>query len=164
VDEKPLTVTGGLPYFGGAGNNYVMHSIAEMARTLRANPGKYGLVTANGWYITKHAAGIYSTEPPTKAFERKDPKSYQAEIDADPKPVIVEEANGNAKIETYTVVHGRDGEPYMGIIIGRLEDGSRFAANTPGDRDVLDWLLDGEAIGRRGKVTSSGGQNTFDPR
>lgn len=164
VDEKPLTVTGGLPYFGGAGNNYVMHSIAEMARVLRANPGKFGMVTANGWYITKHAAGIYSTQKPEKPFIRKDPRLYQAEIDADPKPVIVEEANGAAKIETYTVVHGRDGEPYMGIVIGRLEDGSRFAANTPTDREVLEALLEGEAIGRKGKVTTAGGQNTFDPR
>ncbi|MCF4167247.1 acetyl-CoA acetyltransferase [Zavarzinia compransoris] len=164
VDEIPLTVTGGLPYFGGPGNNYVMHSIAEMAVKLRADPGAYGLVTANGWYVTKHAAGIYSTEPPTKPFVRKDPALYQAEIDAEPKPEIATEAEGAARIETYTVVHGRDGAPYMGIVIGRLEDGRRFVANTPGDADVLDLMLDGEAIGRKGKVTTSGGQNTFDPR
>jgi len=27
-DTRPLTVTGGLPYFGGPGNNYVMHAMA----------------------------------------------------------------------------------------------------------------------------------------
>lgn len=164
VDEIPLTVTGGLPYFGGPGNNYVMHSIAEMAVRLRADPGAYGLVTANGWYVTKHAAGIYSTEPPSKPFVRKDPAIYQAEIDAEAKPDIATEAEGAAKVETYTVVHGRDGAPYMGIVIGRLEDGRRFVANTPADADVLDLMLDGEAIGRKGKVTTSGGQNIFDPR
>ncbi|MDD3445830.1 MAG: acetyl-CoA acetyltransferase, partial [Zavarzinia sp.] len=148
VDEIPLTVTGGLPYFGGPGNNYVMHSIAEMAKRLRADPGTYGLVTANGWYVTKHAAGIYSTEPPAKPFARKDPALYQAEIDAEPKPEIATETEGPATIETYTVVHGRDGAPYMGIVIGRLEDGRRFVANTPTDADVLDLMLDGEAIGR----------------
>lgn len=164
VDDIPLTVTGGLPYFGGPGNNYVMHSIAEMARRLRADPGTYGLVTANGWYVTKHAAGIYSTEAPEGPFARKDPKLYQAEIDAEAKPVLALEPTGTGRVETYTVVHGRDGEPYMGIVIGRLEDGSRFVANTPTDADVFDLLLDGEAIGRKGKVTTSGGQNTFDPR
>ena len=29
LDPRGLTVTGGLPYFGGPGNNYVTHSIAE---------------------------------------------------------------------------------------------------------------------------------------
>ena len=29
-DPRGLTVTGGLPFFGGPGNNYVTHSIAEM--------------------------------------------------------------------------------------------------------------------------------------
>ncbi|MFN4116850.1 MAG: hypothetical protein ACK4F7_10190, partial [Inhella sp.] len=30
-DPRGLTVTGGLPYFGGAGNNYSMHAFATMA-------------------------------------------------------------------------------------------------------------------------------------
>ena len=44
-DPRGLTVTGGLPFFGGAGNNYSMHAIASMARKLRrharhARPGR----------------------------------------------------------------------------------------------------------------------------
>ncbi len=27
-ESRPLTVTGGLPYAGGPGNNYVMHAVA----------------------------------------------------------------------------------------------------------------------------------------
>src|SRR3546814_14963988 len=42
--KTPCTVTGGLPFFGGAGNNYSMHAIATMAERLRASPGDYGLV------------------------------------------------------------------------------------------------------------------------
>ena len=38
-DKRGLTVTGGLPYFGGPGNNYVTHSIAEMMNTVRSNLG-----------------------------------------------------------------------------------------------------------------------------
>ncbi|MEJ0064125.1 MAG: hypothetical protein WDM85_00845 [Caulobacteraceae bacterium] len=37
-DPRGLTVTGGLPFFGGAGNNYSMHAIASMARWLRRIP------------------------------------------------------------------------------------------------------------------------------
>ena len=47
-DPRPLTMTGGLPYFGGAGNNYSMHGIASMVRALRAKPGAIGFVGANG--------------------------------------------------------------------------------------------------------------------
>ena len=28
-DSRPLTVTGGLPFFGGPGNNYSMHAIVS---------------------------------------------------------------------------------------------------------------------------------------
>src|SRR4029077_8013857 len=62
-DPRPLTVTGGLPYFGGPGNNYSMHDIAETMARGRTRPGSIGLVTALGWYLTKHAVGIYAGEP-----------------------------------------------------------------------------------------------------
>jgi len=35
LDPRGLTVTGGLPYHGGPGNNYVTHSIGAMARRCR---------------------------------------------------------------------------------------------------------------------------------
>jgi acetyl-CoA C-acetyltransferase len=163
-DPRPLTVTGGLPYFGGPGNNYVMHSIATMMEKLRAKPGAFGLVTANGWYLTKHALGIYSTTPPAKPFEREDPKSYQKEIDALPRPELAREPSGEATIETYTVVHGRD-KVRMAIVIGRDAQGRRFVANTPEDEQTLLDLQSREGVGRRGVVTSAEGgmKNIFTP-
>jgi len=61
--SRGLTVTGGLPFFGGAGNNYSMHAIASMAERLRAQPGSFGFVGANGGFMSKYAVGIYSTTP-----------------------------------------------------------------------------------------------------
>ena len=72
-DHRGLTVTGGLPYFGGPGNDYAMHSIAAMVDVLRTDPGSKGLVTALGWYITKHSMGVYSTEPPPGGFRHARP-------------------------------------------------------------------------------------------
>ncbi|MBI1884725.1 MAG: hypothetical protein HYS09_00115 [Chloroflexi bacterium] len=72
-DPRPLSVTGGLPYAGGPGNNYTMHAVARVAEALRRAPEKKALVTAMGWYSTKHAAGVYSGRPPppyTVAFGR----------------------------------------------------------------------------------------------
>jgi len=60
-DERPLTVTGGLAFAGGPGSNYASHSIAGMVEACRTDPGSVGLVTALGWYATKHAVGLYST-------------------------------------------------------------------------------------------------------
>ena len=58
-DARPLTVTGGLPYHGGAGSDYMSHSIATMADVLRADAGSYGLVSGVGMHMTKHVYGVY---------------------------------------------------------------------------------------------------------
>lgn len=162
-DPRPLTVTGGLPYAGGPGNNYVMHSIAAMADRLRAQPGSKGLLTALGWYITKHSVGIYSTEPPERPFSRHDPGSEQAEVDALAGPEVVAEADGPAVIETYTVLHDRDGGPVRGIVVGRLRDGRRFVANTPEDPAFLSSLEQNEGVGLEGRVSVRNGLNRFEP-
>ena len=161
-DPRGLTVTGGLPYFGGPGNNYVTHSIAQMMDEVRKTPGCRGMVTANGNYITKQSAGIYSTTPPTVAFAPKDPSTYQRGIDSDKGPAVAEVANGSATIETYTVMHDRKGPSYA-ILFGRLRDGRRFIANTPDDPGLLQDLVDHDAIGTTGHVRHDNGLNLFVP-
>jgi acetyl-CoA C-acetyltransferase len=163
-DPRGFTVTGGLPYAGGPGNNYAMHGIAVMMGKLRAKPGSWGLNTANGWYLTKQSTGVYSTTRPERPFERQDPKVLQAEIDALPHPAVIETPQGIARIETYTVVHRREG-PFMGIIVGRDEAERRFAAVTPPDPAILASLEVGEQVGRTGRVAQSadGQTNVFTP-
>lgn len=163
-DPRALTVTGGLPYFGGAGNNYVMHSIATMMEKLRAKPGSKGLCTSNGWYVTKHGIGLYSTEPKQGKWKRENPGTYQAEIDAQAHPKVDETPNGRAKIETYTIVHGRNG-PDFAIIFGRLLDtDARFVAHTPNDEVTLRDMVENEQLGRLGTVVANeGGINIFTP-
>ena len=120
TDERPLTLTGGLPFFGGPGNNYSMHGIAEMARALRGEPGSFGLVLANGGWMTKEAVGVWSTTRPN-AFTPVEKAAKPTErVELDPAP------NGGT-IETYTVVHGREG-PEHGVIFGRTSEGKRFLA------------------------------------
>lgn len=163
-DPRPLTVTGGLPYFGGPGNNYVAHSIATMVERLRAEHGKIGLVTANGWYVTKHSTGVYSSEPPRKEWQRTDPKADQAIVDAEPKPALTESPSGDATVETYTVVFDRDGAPEQGIIIARTSAEERFIANAPADRATLEAMTKRETVGARGRVSpAADGRNIFEP-
>jgi acetyl-CoA C-acetyltransferase len=143
-DPRGLTVTGGLPFFGGAGNNYSMHAIASMAERLRAQPGSFGFVGANGGFMSKYAAGIYSTTP--AKWKQVDSGPIQAEIDALPSPGIAERPIGPARIETYVVEYDRAGQPERGLIIGRLGDRSRFIANVAdGDAETLQQLADEHA-------------------
>jgi acetyl-CoA C-acetyltransferase len=150
-DPRGLTVTGGLPYFGGAGNDYVMHSIVTMVEKLRAAPGKFGLCTGNGWYVTKHSAGIYSTAPKLGGWEREDPKSYQKDIDAMAHPDVIELPSGRATVETYTVVTDRKGKRF-GIVVGRDAQGRRFLSNAPDDDATLDRMTWEDMLGRVGEV------------
>ncbi len=143
--DRQLTLTGGLSFAGGPWNNYVMHSIAAMVEALRADPGSTGLVWANGGYLTKHAFGIYSTEPPADGFRHAHP---QDEIDALPSREVAADHDGEATIETWTVMHGRDGEPEQAIVAMLLDDGRR-AWGTTDDADALATLVAEDVIGRR---------------
>jgi len=166
-DPRPLTVTGGLPYAGGPGNNYVMHSVAATVQRLRESPGDYALVTGLGWFATKHSAGVYSSRPPTSDWRRTDPTVDQRELDEMESPPFVDEAEGDATIETYTVIFNREGEPEQGIVIGRLkgDSGARFFANTPPDRELMLAMTREEFAGRAGRVTADEGtgRNLFEP-
>jgi acetyl-CoA C-acetyltransferase len=161
-DPRGLTITGGLPYFGGPGNNYVTHSIAQMMHEVRAHPGRFGLVTANGNYITKHSAGIYGTEPPQRPFRPRDPALDQAQLDQIPHPPFVALAEGTASVETYTVMHSQKG-PESAIVIGRLDDGTRFMANTEPDAALLQAMQTEDFLGRPGRVRHDGRRNLFAP-
>ena len=149
--ERQLTVTGGLSFAGGPWNNYVMHSIATMAGVLRDDPGSLGLVTANGGFITKHAFGVYGTEPPATPFRHAEP---QAEVDALPRRVLCEDPDGAVEVEAWTVLHGRGG-PETGLVVGLLADGQR-AWGTTSDADQLQTMLTEELGGQKVDVRPDG--------
>ncbi len=162
-DPRGLTITGGLPFFGGPGNNYSMHAIAAMTGKVRGKPGSYGLVTANGGYLSKHATGIYSTTPTRGVWRRESPASYQTEIDVMESPEFTRQPKGGATVETYTICYGRSG-PERGIVIGRLTGSrKRFIANTLNNAAVLEGFRSREALGRRGEVFARDGMNLFVP-
>jgi acetyl-CoA C-acetyltransferase len=158
-DPRGLTLTGGLPFFGGAGNNYSMHAIAEAVARARSKPGGHALVSANGGVLSKTSVGIYSTTPTELKQDRS--AELQRAIDALDHPAHVAHPEGWATIETYTVTYGR-GDKKTGIVIGRLEEGGgRFLALAPsGDDELLSVLEQAEnPIGERVYVTALGPGN-----
>lgn len=161
LDERGVTVTGGLPCFGGPGNNYSLHAIAQMAERLRDGGAGHGLVTANGMYLTKHSLGIYSTEPPTRDWQDSGSDALQQRIDAAPRLTVASDPAGQATIETYTVAFDREG-PRRGIVIARNAAGERIVANTAADAATLQQLLAQDPIGHSGRVRVQDGINILD--
>jgi acetyl-CoA C-acetyltransferase len=143
-DPRGLTVTGGLPFFGGAGNNYSMHAVAETVSRMRSTPGQFGLVGANGGMLSKYSVGIYSTTPAEWKPDRS--AQLQEQVGQAPTVPVTEHADGTGTVETYTV--RRDGDRLTGIVIARLDaDQSRFLATTEDD-DLIALLTDDDPLDR----------------
>jgi len=163
-DDRSLTVTGGLPYFGGPGNNYVMHSMAQMVEVLRRHSGKTGLVTGNSFYMTKHTAAVCSTRPrDNDSVAMADISFCQKEVNQIPKEEVDPAPSGKAWVETYTVVYDRNNTPDRGMIIGKEENGKRFAAFTPSDSALFSAMTREDFCGVQGKVVSKDKINIFTP-
>jgi acetyl-CoA C-acetyltransferase len=160
-DERGFTVTGGLPYHGGPGSGYTLHSLATTALRLRARPEAIALVTGNGYYLTAHAASVWSGSPKPPSPVGNPPEPGTALV-SEPLPVV-EIADGPSRVDSYTVLHDRAGDPELGIIIGRLSAGPRFVANVV-DRGTLDVLVSEEIVGRPGIVSAGEGVNRFELR
>ncbi|CAM4208629.1 acetyl-CoA acetyltransferase [Mycobacterium basiliense] len=149
-DPRGLTLTGGLPFFGGAGNNYSMHAVAETVARMRSEPGRFGLVGANGGIMSKYSVGVYSTSPAEWQPDRS--AELQTQVDGRSVQSVTEQADGPATVETYTV--RRDGGRLTGIIIGRLvADDSRFLATTEDD-ELLTLLTEDDPLGHAVRVRS----------
>jgi acetyl-CoA C-acetyltransferase len=150
-DPRGLTLTGGLPYFGGPGNSYSLHGIAETVIQMRDRPGQFGFVGANGGILSKYSVGIYSTEPVEWRTDRS--AELKEQIAALPKIEVTKEPDGAATIETYSVRY--DWPNRTGIIVGRLDsDGSRFMATTD-DEDLVALMSDGDPLGANISVWST---------
>lgn len=150
-DPRGLTLTGGLPYFGGPGNSYSLHGIAETVNEMRSRPGSFGLVGANGGVMSKYSVGVYSTTP--AAWKADDSAALQAEIAALPTVPVTRDADGAGTIETYSVRY--DWPETTGVVIGRLDvDNSRFMALST-DEALLALMTEGDPLGARIEVKST---------
>jgi len=151
-DPRPLSVTGGLAYFGGPGNNYTMHAIAGVVEKIRRDRSLKAMVTANGWYITKHSIGIYGGSAPKNQWTMRDDSSMQSSIDAQALAEPVEKAQGALKVEAYVIRHGRDSQPEKGTVLGRLNDNTRTFAHIDATKEALSRMEETEMVGTIGDV------------
>lgn len=151
-DPRPLTITGGMPFFGGPWNNYSLHPVITAVDLIRKNPSLKIMQVANGGWNTKLSVTIYGKTPPIKPWSTEESSKLEKEIEKEELPKPVEKANGILTIEAYTITYKRDGTPNLGIVIGILEDGSRTLAILKEDSKTLENLSNQELIGKEFKV------------
>jgi acetyl-CoA C-acetyltransferase len=151
----PCTVTGGLPFFGGAGNNYSMHAIATMADRLRQAPGEYGLILANGGFLSKEAVGIYSATPVEQWRAQSIGTKGLPCADAPPRLLAT---STEAIIDSYTVTWSK-GRPSRGFVIASTDEGRILARARSGHRATLRSLHDADPIGRCVRIAHEKGVN-----
>ena len=143
-EGRPLTVTGGLTFAGGPFNSYVLHALATLVDRLREDPGSRGFVSSVGGYMSKHAFGIYGTEPPPAGFAHA---CLDEEAEALPKRKGLEQYDGEVAVETYAVIP--DGEGAR-LLFSCLDDAGARAFGTSGDPTLLAAVEHEELCGRRG--------------
>jgi acetyl-CoA C-acetyltransferase len=149
----PLTLTGGLPFFGGPGNNYSMHAIATMIERIRRDRDAHGLVVALGGYMSKHSAAVYSGKL-ARTWAPVSSAAAQTCASVDTGIRIDEHASGAAHIESYAAIYAK-AAPAGGFVVARMQaDGARCMAQpAPDDRASLACLFAEEVIGRPIVVT-----------
>jgi acetyl-CoA C-acetyltransferase len=155
-----VTETGGLPYHGGPGSNYVTHSLAAMAERLRRDPGSFGVVSGVGMHLQKHAYGVWSSDPGAGVV------GDAAEYVPSAEPVTIvgsPEGGATATVATYSVLHGRDGEPEKALLICDLPAGGRCYAFLAGGATALAAAEEDELIGRRVTLTPKDEVNWAEP-
>lgn len=147
-DPRGLTLTGGLPFFGGAGNNYSAHAMAEAVARVRVDRGRFALVGANGGWNSKYATGIYSTEP---ADWSANDRFFRLPKAADTVPMARGPVD-RVVVESYTINHGPKGS--VAIFIGRDDTGERVVGNADlTDAATAAAFEGGEPFGRWLAVT-----------
>ena len=140
IGGHPPTLTGGMPYFGGPLNNYATHSLAQMVAALRSTSSRYGLVTANGGYLTKHAICLVSNEPPPTTYRSTAVRPRADDVE------VIPAFTGEVVVDSTTVLFDR-GEPRRLVLACRTAEGSRAWAYSD-DRDRMRESMETELAGR----------------
>ncbi|AEG51511.1 acetyl-CoA acetyltransferase [Sphingobium chlorophenolicum L-1] len=151
------TVAGGLTFFGGPFNNYMLHATCAMVRRLREGRGS-GLLYGQGDFVTKHHALVLSAAPGAEPLSSDYRVDGKADALRGPVPIVVDHHDGDATVESFTVIYGRENAIDRAIAILRTPEGYRTMARVPADDAVTIERLTDPArspIGERGIVTTA---------
>ena len=153
-DPRPTSLTGGLPFFGGPGNNYSMHGIASAVSSIQSGQYSHVLVGALGGHMSKHAVGVYSGIPASGDWL----SSEKAFEEAGNSASLASEFSGSAVVETFTVKMIPEGQ-WLAVLAINDEGERVIAASLLEQGELYDKFTGGEPIGERVMIEPSG-ENT----
>jgi acetyl-CoA C-acetyltransferase len=102
--------------------------------------------------LSKHAFGVYRTEPAATGFRCED---VQARVDSEPTTTALTSYEGAASIESFTVVHAREGKPEKGFVAARIATGERTLAVTD-EADELARMTESDVAEAKVSVSADG--------
>ena len=153
ADVQP-TVTGGLTFFGAPLNTYMTHAACAMVRRLRVG-ANLGLLYGQGGFVTKHHALVLSRTPAQQPLAQETSVQPVADRSKGAVPAFVTEATGTGKVESFTVLFGRNGAVEHGVVMLRTEADARTLARVPAqDAATLAHLMSMERtpVGSSGEI------------
>ncbi|WP_101758008.1 hypothetical protein [Oceanicoccus sp. KOV_DT_Chl] len=157
--SNKATITGGLPFFGGPGNNYSMHAIAEASSHLKRQKSS-ALITANGGMLSKHAAVILSGYCNNKTLTIDWQHSEATSLPASQfpaKPFCANPESGS--VLSHTIKYVRNGMDEV-IIIAETINGERFVAHS-NDPSTVTAVEIASPIHRQVAVTQTTQNKTY---
>jgi acetyl-CoA C-acetyltransferase len=153
--SKPLTATGGLPYFGGPGASYSLHGLACLFEDMQAGGTQHGAAVGVGGMVTDFSIGVYGLgEAPFRSAEL---------AVADPPQVPPARiAQETAVVEAMTVLHDHDRGPVEAPVIARLSSGARIGARCA-DPAMAGDLSGRNLVGSEVRLTTIEGKVYYRP-
>jgi acetyl-CoA C-acetyltransferase len=133
------------------------HAAVAMVRKLRGG-GALGLLYGQGGFVTKHHGLVLSREAPKQALAQDTSVQAAADRAKGAVPEFVTEAGGKGKVESFTVIYGRNGDVEHGVVMLRTQDNARALARVPAqDKATLAHLLDMDRtpVGTSGDVVTA---------
>ena len=159
-DPRGFTLTGGLPYFGGPGANYVTHAIVAAVERCLGAAHERALVVGLGGAASDFAATVFAATPPDRPWSIDRCGSLAAVLEAERVPAD-NTREGPAVVEAITVVHEREAGPTRVALIARYADGVRVGASSA-DPSRARALAGSSLVGRAVHITLRDGQPEFD--
>ena len=157
ANRRQITVTGGLPYYGGPGSNYMSHSLSHAVDAARSGTASTVLLTGVGMHMTKHVAALWSTEPGPLSVPLTDgPQCYSPP--QQPPPPVAASADGPVRVRAATSVRmTSDSDPFV-LAVCELPTGRRCYARSD-DSELVEMVEHDEWVGQRAEVRSNGPVN-----
>ncbi len=143
--NRPLTVTGGMPFAGGPLNNFVLYSLVKMVELLRENPKSTGLISTVSGMLTKQGLSLWSATKGVGEFAWADVSADVAEQTR--LCNLTADYEGMADIVAATVLHNKHGAQ-RAIVIADTRQGDRLVAYSA-DEQVMKNVQQQGVVGKK---------------